>query len=123
LVRIVNIVLAVIVVLFVGIVYWFAIRPLPQTSGELKAPISAAATIQRDARGVPHVEAASWQDAIFLQGYATAQDRLWQMDGLRRYAAGELSEIAGPDAVTLDKRARALRMREIAKSSCSMRAA
>jgi penicillin amidase len=116
LVRIVNISIAVIFVLFLATVYWFAIRPLPQTSGEITAPISAAATIQRDARGVPHIEAASWQDAIFLQGYATAQDRLWQMDGLRRYAAGDLAEIAGPAAVPLDQRARALRMREIAEA-------
>jgi penicillin amidase len=114
--RIVNIGVAVIAVLFVGIVYWFAIRPLPQTTGEIRAPISASATIQRDARGVPHIEAASWQDAIFLQGYVTAQDRLWQMDGLRRYAAGELAEIAGPDALPLDRRARALRMRAIAEA-------
>jgi penicillin amidase len=118
--RIVNIVLAVIVVLFVGIVYWFAIRPLPQTSGEITAPISAAATIQRDARGVPHIEAARWQDAIFLQGYATAQDRLWQMDGLRRYAAGDLSEIVGPSALPLDQRARTLRTRQIAETDVAL---
>ncbi len=116
LVRIVNISVAVIVIFFLGVVYWFAIRPLPQTSGEIKAPISAAATIQRDARGVPHIEASSWQDAIFLQGYATAQDRLWQMDGLRRYAGGDLAEVFGADSVARDERARALRMRAIAEA-------
>ncbi len=116
LVRIVNISVAAAVLLFLAIVYWFAIRPLPQTSGEIAAPISAAATIQRDARGVPHIEAASWQDAIFLQGYATAQDRLWQMDGLRRYAGGDLAEIYGRDSVARDERARALRMPEIAEA-------
>ncbi len=115
--RIVNISVAVLAVLFFGCVYWFAIRPLPQTSGEITAPISAAATIQRDARGVPHIEAATLLDAIFLQGYVTAQDRLWQMDGLRRYAAGELAEVAGPDAVALDQKSRLLRLRAIAEQN------
>jgi len=117
LVRIVNISLGVLAILFAAFVYWFAVRPLPKTTGEIAAPISSPATIARDARGVPHIEAATWQDAIFLQGYATAQDRLWQMDGLRRYAAGELAELAGPDAVSLDQRARALRMRPMAEAN------
>ncbi len=115
-IRVINISVAVIVLLFVACVYWFAIRPLPQTSGEPSAPISAPATIQRDARGIPHIEAASLEDALFLQGYVTAQDRLWQMDALRRYAAGELAEIAGQQAVELDQRARLLRIRSIAEA-------
>lgn len=117
LIRIVNISVAVIAILFVACLYWFTIRPLPKTTGEITAPTAAAALIKRDARGIPHIEAASWQDAIFLQGFATAQDRLWQMDGLRRYAAGELAEIAGPEALALDQRARLLRMREIAEAN------
>ena len=71
--------------------YWIAYRPLAQTSGQILAPVSARATVVRDALGVPHISAANWEDAIFLQGYVTAQDRLWQMDALRRLAAGELS--------------------------------
>jgi penicillin amidase len=119
LVRVVNVSIAVLAILFAAFVYWFAVRPLPKTTGEITAPISAAATISRDARGIPHIEAATWQDAIFLQGYATAQDRLWQMDGLRRYAAGELAELAGPDALGLDQRARALRMRPMAEANAA----
>ena len=95
-VRIVNIVVALVVVLLAITIYWFAFRPLPKTSGELKAPVSSEATIKRDERGIPHIEAASSQDAIFLQGYATAQDRLWQMDVLRRFAVGELAVQRGP---------------------------
>jgi penicillin amidase len=110
------IVVNVILLLFVCCVYWFVIRPLPKTSGEITAPISGKATIQRDAQGIPHIEAASWQDAIFLQGYATAQDRLWQMDGLRRFAGGELAEIYGRQYLPLDQRTRALRMRAIAEA-------
>ena len=95
--------------------YWIAYRPLPQTSGQIAAPISARATVERDALGVPHIAAANWEDAIFLQGYVTAQDRLWQMDALRRLAAGELSEVLGPSTLELDREARRLRMRRIAE--------
>jgi penicillin amidase len=116
LVRAVNVSIAVLVLLLVIAVYWYAIRPLPKTSGEITAPIGGLATIERDARGVPHIEAASWQDAIFLQGYATAQDRLWQMDCLRRYSAGELAEVFGPGLIPTDEGARRMRIRAIAEA-------
>lgn len=96
-------------------IYWFAYRPLPKTSGNITAPISAPATIQRDALGVPHIHAAKLEDAIFLQGFVTAQDRLWQMDALRRLAAGDLSEVLGPSTLELDREARRLRLRHIAE--------
>ena len=101
-------------VALLGAVYWFAWRPLPETSGEIIAPISAKGTIARDALGVPHIEASSWEDAIFLQGYAMAQDRMWQMDALRRLAAGELAEVAGKSALESDQEARRLRLAQIA---------
>lgn len=95
-------------------VYWYAWRPLPQTSGTLEALVSQPATISRDAIGVPHIEAKTIEDAIFLQGYATAQDRLWQMDAARRLAAGELSEVAGTPTLESDRDARRMRLRRIA---------
>lgn len=64
---------------------------------------------------MPHIRAASIEDAIFLEGYAMAQDRLWQMDGLRRRAAGELAEIAGPAAVESDHESRRMQTRRIAE--------
>ena len=91
-----------------------AYRPLAQTSGHVIAPVAAPISVTRDARGVPHISASAWQDAIFAQGYVTAQDRLWQMDALRRLAAGELSEIIGPPMLEVDREARRLRMRRIA---------
>ena len=99
LLRAINLSIAVLLVALAGAAYWFAWRPLPQTSGEIAAPIAARATVARDALGVPHISAASWEDAIFLQGYVTAQDRMWQMDALRRLAAGELAEVVGPSAL------------------------
>jgi penicillin amidase len=117
LLRVINVSIAVLIVLIAAAVYWYAIRPLPQMTGNLAAPIDAPATIARDARGIPHIRASSWQDAIFLQGYATAQDRLWQMDGLRRFGAGELSEVFGPATLSADQRSRSMRLGAIAEAA------
>ena len=70
------------------------------------AGLGAAVTVRRDGRGVPHIEAANDADLYFAQGYATAQDRLWQMDLLRRTARGELAEIFGDAVLGEDKRRR-----------------
>ena len=115
--RIVNVSIAVLVVLIAVAVYWYVVRPLPKVSGEISAPIHGNAVIRRDARGVPHIEASSWQDAIFLQGFVTAQDRLWQMDGLRRFSAGELAEVFGRAALPSDEISRRMRMRAMAEAN------
>jgi len=60
-------------------------------------------TIRRDQRGIPFIQATNEQDLYLAQGYATASDRLWQMDCLRRTARGELAEILGADALEVDK--------------------
>jgi penicillin amidase len=62
-------------------------------------------TIRRDERGIPYVEAQNDEDLYFGQGYATAADRLWQMDLFRRTARGELAEVlgAGPNNAALDQ--------------------
>jgi penicillin amidase len=77
--------------------------PEPQTV-QIKG-IKERITIRRDERGIPYVEANNDDDLYFGQGYATAADRLWQMDLLRRTARGELAEIlgAGPGNVALDQ--------------------
>src|ERR1044072_2376733 len=61
-------------------------------------------TILRDDRGIPYVEAQNDEDLYFGQGYATAADRLWQMDLFRRTARGELAEVlgAGSNNIALD---------------------
>lgn len=65
-------------------------------------------TVRRDERGIPHITANNEEDLYFAQGYVTAEDRLWQMDLLRRTARGELSEIFGNNALEEDKRHRTL---------------
>jgi penicillin amidase len=77
--------------------------------------LSAPVTVQRDAHGVPHIQAASEEDLFVAQGYVTAQDRLWQMDALRRNANGELAEILGPSLLAHDKAQRVLQFRVTAR--------
>ncbi|MBA3442848.1 MAG: penicillin acylase family protein, partial [Pyrinomonadaceae bacterium] len=72
------------------------------------AGLGQPVTIRRDERGIPYIEATNDADLYFAQGYATASDRLWQMDLLRRTARGELSEIFGKVALNEDKRRRTL---------------
>ncbi|MBA3515962.1 MAG: penicillin acylase family protein [Pyrinomonadaceae bacterium] len=62
--------------------------------------------VRRDERGIPYISAIHIEDLYFAQGYATAADRLWQMDLLRRTARGELAEILGNNALEEDKRHR-----------------
>src|SRR5580700_980914 len=77
----------------------------------LVAGLMAPVTVTRDGHGVPTIEAANLEDLFFAQGYVTAQDRLWQMDVIRRAAAGELSEIIGQDTLKLDREQRILGLR------------
>jgi len=71
--------------------------------------------IRRDRRGIPYIEAANDRDLYFAQGYATASDRLWQMDFFRRTARGELAEILGPDTLEIDKLHRVYGFRRVAE--------
>jgi len=94
---------AVIVVAFVAFV-WVVRAPLPKVDGSIAvAGISAPVTIRRDDRGIPHVTAQTETDIFFGDGYASAQDRLWQMDVLRRESEGRLSQIFGSIALPLDR--------------------
>jgi penicillin amidase len=90
------------------------VTSLPQLDGTLKLDgLSAPVIVRRDSRGVPHIEASSLDDLLLAQGYVTAQDRLWQMDMLRRNAAGELAEILGPALVEHDKAQRVFQFRNV----------
>ena len=113
--RAINLSIAVLLVVLAVAIWWVAWRPLPQTTGSITLPIAGEATVARDRFGVPHITAASIEDAMVLQGFVTAQDRMWQMDAMRRLAAGELAEIVGPVALNADREARRLRIRRIAE--------
>ena len=99
--------------------YWVWSRAaLPEVDGEARLPgLSAAVVVRRDAVGVPHIRAESILDAARAQGYVTAQDRLWQMDLLRRRALGELAEAFGEGALRADEEVRNLGLGAAARSS------
>src|SRR5829696_6628605 len=80
-------------------------RMAPQQNSIQINGIKDRVTIRRDERGIPYVEAQNDEDLYFGQGYATAADRLWQMDLFRRTARGELSEIlgAGPNNLAIEQ--------------------
>jgi penicillin amidase len=103
--------------LVIGGVYWHWTRgPLPQVDGEATLRgLSATVTVRRDALGVPHLRGASILDVVRAQGYVTAQDRLWQMDLMRRRALGELSEAFGEGALRADKEIRTLGLGDAAR--------
>jgi penicillin amidase len=91
---------------------------LPQIDGQLRvAGLTQRVTVLRDPQGVPHIQAANLDDLVAAQGYVTAQDRLWQMDMLRRYAAGDMSEILGRAELPHDRAERTLQMRSAATAA------
>jgi penicillin amidase len=99
-----------IIVVVTGVAaWWFIYRPLPQIDGIATLPgLQQEVTVERDRWGVPHIRAASLEDLAEAQGYVVSQDRLWQMDIIRRAASGQLSEILGPKTLEIDKDFRAL---------------
>jgi len=117
--RLVLFFLGVILLALLGAGIWAystAQSTLPQLDGQLQVPgLSAPVTVTRDKHGAPAIEAASLNDLFFAQGYVTAQDRLFQMDGMRRYAAGELAEILGPDFEKHDRQQRILGLKVVAR--------
>jgi len=88
---------------------------LPQLDGsQVVFGLAAPVTVARDGHGVPHIHAQSMDDLVFAQGYITAQDRLWQMELLRRHAAGELAAVMGRALVEHDAVQRTLQLRAAA---------
>ena len=100
--------------------WWFVHRSLPKLDGQTALPgLKEGVIVDRDQWGRPWIRAKSTEDLVVAQGYVTAQDRLWQMDLLRRAAAGELSEIVGPAALRLDEENRTLGMRPAAERAAA----
>jgi len=79
-------------------------RALPVIDGRLRVPGLAGQTeIVRDRWGIPHIFADRDEDAYFALGFATAQDRLFQMDLTRHVAQARLSEIFGERTLKADR--------------------
>ncbi len=91
---------------------------LPMTEGRIAAAgLKAPVELLRDADGIVTIRAQSLRDAYFAVGYAHAQDRLWQMDFMRRSAAGRLSEVVGPATLWLDRLMRGLGLYRVAEAN------
>jgi len=108
--------------LFLGLTalagYGFLRQSLPKTAGEIRlAGLGASVEVLRDRHGVPHIYAASLEDAHFALGFVHAQDRLWQMEVNRRIGSGRLAEILGPAALDADRLMRTLGLRRVAEAN------
>ncbi len=103
---------------------WHVHQKLPRRDGELQlSGLSAPVTVRYDEWGVPHIDARNEDDLYRALGYLHAQDRLFQMEMLRRLARGELAEILGPKLVDTDRLFRALGIRQRADELAAASAA
>ncbi|WP_312252955.1 penicillin acylase family protein [Stenotrophomonas sp.] len=100
-------------VVLASLAIWLLLRgSLAELDGERALPgLSAAVTVERDALGVVTITAANQADAMRALGRVHAQERYFEMDLMRRSAAGELSALFGPAAIEADKRMRVHRLR------------
>lgn len=93
-------------------VSWYIYTKQPKRSGELTLThLSAPVTVRYDELGVPHITASNEPDLYRALGYVHAQDRLFQMEMVRRLAQGELSEVMGPETIKTDRLFRTLGLR------------
>lgn len=96
-------IILILLILVVAAVWLFSKTLHPTYSGELElSAISDKVTVHYDEVGVPHIEAKNQQDAYTALGYVHAQDRLWQMELIRRIAAGRLAEVFGKELLKTD---------------------
>lgn len=115
--RIALILLAVIILIFAGVVI-FLQSSKPTLNGELVlSGLEETVEVFYDEYGVPHIYANNEHDAYYALGYVHAQDRLFQMEMLRRAAGGRLSEVLGPDLIKVDKLFRTLGINKFATES------
>ncbi|MBP5126196.1 penicillin acylase family protein, partial [Pseudomonas protegens] len=114
--RSLTIVAVLILALLAGLAgYLYSKQPTRQGQVELNG-LQGSVTVRYDERGVPHIRAENEADLYRALGYVHAQDRLFQMEVLRRLSRGELAEVLGPKLVDTDKLFRSLRIRERADS-------
>ncbi len=112
-----KLILILLVLVFVG--GWLYTNSLkPTLNGELESPIlKEDVTVYFDKNGVPHINANNQHDAYMALGYVHAQDRLWQMELIRRIAPGRLAEVFGKDLVRTDKMFSGLGIEEAAQNA------
>lgn len=101
----------VVLILAGGWMYYNSLKP--DYSGKIELlNIEEETTVYFDEYGIPHIYAENQLDALTALGYVHAQDRLWQMELMRRIAPGRLSEIFGEEMLKNDKFFKSLGLEE-----------
>ncbi len=112
-------VLALVIVAVAALAWWVHSKQ-PQRSGTVNIPgLRDTVQIRYDERGVPHINAKNEADLYRALGYVQAQDRLFQMEMLRRLARGQLAEILGPELLPVDRLFRSMRIDETSRSAAA----
>ncbi len=110
--------LIVLIVILVVAYLFISSQLKPKYNGELEiANLKEKVTVFYDENGVPHIQANNQEDAYRVFGYVHAQDRLWQMEVIRRISAGRLSEIFGKEMIRTDKFFSSLGIEEASKET------
>ena len=116
--KISALVLAVLLAVAAGAAVWYLYPKQVKRSGtQTLTGLSDRVSVRYDERGVPHIKADNEIDLYRALGYVHAQDRLFQMEMVRRLAQGELAEILGPKLVEVDRLFRTLGIRAHARST------
>jgi penicillin G amidase len=112
----------ILVVLLLGTagLFFYLRYQAPTYSGEISMyGLNDRVEVYYDARGVPHIYATNEEDAYMALGYVHAQDRLFQMEMIRRVASGRLAEVFGEEQLATDKLFRTLGINEFAEQSAA----
>jgi len=106
-------------IILIGIAVFFLLKSYkPQYSGEIVLnDLKEEVTVYHDEYGIPHIYAENKADLYYALGYLHAQERLFQMEMLRRIASGRLSEIIGTKTLEFDKFFRTLQVNKTAELS------
>jgi penicillin amidase len=111
-------IIVIILALLAGFIYirYISVKGLPDYNRDIQlSGLKQEVLVYRDQYAVPHIYAKNENDLYMATGYLLAQDRLWQMDLLRRVTLGRISEIFGEDFVETDLLLRALRFSDKSK--------
>lgn len=113
--------LIILIIIMVGGIYFWLKSTTPKYSGNINIKgLHQPVQVTFDKFGVPHINAADSHDAYLALGYVHAQDRLFQMEMIRRVAKGTLSEILGKKLVPTDKKLRNLQFYKMANKSADL---
>ena len=102
---------AILILTFAGCATFSPFKGYPRYDGSIQGlPLRAPVRVYRDAYGIPAIFAGSVYDLLTAQGFVHAQDRLWQMETIRRITNGTLSQVMGEYGMTPEEVRKKLRL-------------